>query len=478
MSTLTDFTASELSLMLARGEITCVELMTAYLDHIDRLNPDLNAIVALRPREQLLDEAGLADQSQRSGWLHGIPMAVKDLAETRDLTTTYGSPLFASNIPSADCPMVSRLRNAGAIIIGKTNTPEFGLGSHTYNPVYGITRNPYDPCLSAGGSSGGAAAALAARLLPVADGSDMMGSLRNPAAFNNVYGFRPSAGRIPADKSADTCSLPLATSGPMGRSIIDIAQLLDTLCVADPHQPFHHAEESSFASALHADPTPSLDGQRIGWIGNANSHYPMDNDVLKLCQSAVDTLESLGCHVQTIDLAFDLNELFDAWCILRSHVIAHALGELFNNSDKRVLLKPEAQWEIERGRNLSGAQLHKANVIRSNWFARAADLFDTVDALCLPSAAVLPFNAELHWLDSIEGVQMTTYHEWMSVVVPASLAGLPTLAVPAGFNSQGLPAGLQIMGRYGNDKNMLRIGQAYHLATDWPARQPPSQTHT
>ncbi|MFK7861323.1 MAG: amidase [Granulosicoccus sp.] len=473
MTELTGFSAVELSAKLALGEFTCVELMKAYLDRIDAVNPGLNAIVAVRPREQLLDEARQADQSPATGWLHGIPIAIKDLAETQDLVTTFGSPLFATNVPSSDCSMVSRLRNAGAIVIGKTNTPEFGLGSHTYNPVYGITRNPYDLKLSAGGSSGGAAAALAARLLPVADGSDMMGSLRNPAAFNNIYGFRPSAGRIPNDKATDSCLFPLATSGPMGRSIIDIAQLLDTLCAHAPNQPWSLPVDTSFAACLQADPTPSLVGKRIGWIGDANGHYPMQDDIQGLCRSALTVFETLECEVHAIELAIDLHELFDAWCTLRSHVVASGLVELFKDPVKRSQLKPEAQWEIERGLAITGPQLHKASTVRSNWFARAAELFDTVDVLCLPSAAVFPFKAEEYWVNTIQGISMTTYHEWMSVVVPASLAGLPSLSIPAGFNANGLPTGLQLMGRYGMDGDMLRFGQAYHLATDWPARRPP-----
>ncbi|MFK7994791.1 MAG: amidase [Granulosicoccus sp.] len=473
MTALTDFSAVELSTKIESSEISCVELMSAYLDRIEAINPALNAIVALRPREELLDEALKADQSDRAGWLHGIPIAIKDLAETRGIATTYGSPLFASNVPLKDSPMVKRIRDAGAIVIGKTNTPEFGLGSHTYNPVYGITRNPYDPALSAGGSSGGAAAALAARLLPLADGSDMMGSLRNPAAFNNVYGFRPSVGRIPNDKAADSCQFPLATSGPMGRTIIDIAKLLDTQCAHEPGQPWSLQHANVFAYALRPDEAPSLKGKRIGWIGDAGGHYPMEDHVLNVCQSALLVLESLGCDVQAVDLSIDLHELFDAWCTLRSHTIASTFGGLFNDSSIRCQLKPEAQWEIERGLRLSGAQLHKAAAVRSNWFARAATLFDDLDALCLPSASVFPFDAEQHWLKSINGVQMTTYHEWMSVVVPASLSGLPSMAMPAGFNDHGLPAGVQLMGRYGMDEDMLLMGHAYHLATDWPATRPP-----
>lgn len=474
MSCLTDFDATELSQRLGARDFSSVELMSAYIDRINMVNPEINAIVALRPAEQLLDEAKKADDSPRTGWLHGIPIAIKDLAETRGLTTSYGSPLFHDHIPVQDCGMVKRIRDSGAIIIGKTNTPEFGLGSHSYNPVYGTTTNPYNSTLSAGGSSGGAAAALAARLLPVADGSDMMGSLRNPAAFNNVYGFRPSVGRIPNDKALDTCQFPLATSGPMGRSIVDIAKLLDTLVDHDSKQPWSLPPTSSFADALDEKSQQSLNGKCIGWIGDANNHYPMEEGMLDLCQSALRSFESLGCTVQSVELKFDLEELFDAWCTLRSYTVAMGLRALFEDPAKRSQLKPEAQWEIERGLQITSLQLHQASVVRSAWFARAAKMLDEVDALCLPSAAVFPFAAEQHWPEAVHSHSMTTYHEWMSVVVPASLAGLPTIALPAGFNSEGLPGGVQLMGRYGADLDMLRLGQAYHTATHWPSKRPPN----
>lgn len=473
MSCLTDFDASELFQHINAREFSCVELMSAYIERINTLNPQINAIVALRPAELLLQEAAKADQSPRRGWLHGVPIAIKDLAETRGLTTTYGSPLFSDHIPRHDCGLVKRIRDAGAIIIGKTNTPEFGLGSHSYNPVYGTTKNPYNTALSAGGSSGGAAAALAARLLPVADGSDMMGSLRNPAAFNNVYGFRPSVGRIPSDKAIDTCQFPLATTGPMGRSIMDIARLLDTMVSHDPTMPWSLAPASSFADALQDD-QQSVAGMRIGWIGNANGHYPMENGMLELCQSSLRTFESLGCTVQNVELTFDLDALFNAWCTLRSHAVAMGLQTLFKNPARRALIKPEAQWEIERGLNITAHQVFEASTVRSAWYARAAQMLTEVDALCLPSAAVFPFAAEQHWPDTINTQPMSTYHEWMDVVVPASIAGLPTIALPAGFNESGLPGGIQLMGRYGADLDMLRLGQAYHEQTQWPSRRPPT----
>jgi amidase len=482
LTVVTDLDTAELSAALQAREFSCVEVMIAYLERIDTFNPALNAIVALRPREQLLDAARQADNSPRRGWLHGIPIAIKDLADTQDLCTTYGSPIFAGHVPDRDCRLVARLREAGAIVIGKTNAPEFGLGSQTYNAVYGVTRNPYDTRLTAGGSSGGAACALAARLLPLADGSDMMGSLRNPAAFNNVYGFRPSAGRVPEEKPRHACQLPLSTSGPMARSIIDIAMMLDTIAETVRSQPWSLTPQGSCAQAVRQvssvpPATAALSGKRIGWIGDANGFYPMDKGLLTQCEQALSVFEKLGCHVTLLDPRFDLHALFDAWCTLRSFSIACDLKELYEDPLTRELLKPEAQWEIERGLSCSSAQLDIASQTRTAWFAHTAALFEQFDALCLPSAAVYPFDAHSHWPDCIDGTTMNTYHEWMSVVIPASLAGLPALALPAGFNEHGQPAGIQLIGRFGQDSAILESGEAYHLATRWPERCRPDDQH-
>ena len=478
MTALINLTASELSGQLADGSIRCVDLMSACLDRIEACNPQLNAIVALRPRDQLLEEARLADRAPRKGWLHGIPMAVKDLADTQGLTTSYGSPLFASHVPDSDSRLVSQLRSSGAIIIGKTNTPEFGLGSHTYNPVYGITRNPYNLAHCAGGSSGGAAVALAARMVPVADGSDMMGSLRNPAAFNNVYGFRPSVGRLSADNPVDVSTLPLSTSGPMGRSVEDIARLLDTLASHDPAQPWSFPSNASFADRLSGHESVSDARPRIGWIGDASGHYPMEPGVLSLCQSALAELERQGCEVATVELTFDMEQLFNAWCTLRSFDMAMQFGSLYEKKEQRQQLKPELQWEIELGLTHTARQIYQANAVRSAWIGYMAKLFESHDILSLPSAATFPFDAEIHWPKTINAIAMETYHQWMSVVVPASMAGLPALSIPTGFNDKGLPAGLQLIGPYRQDLQVLQLGDAYHKATDWPNKATDTLVHS
>jgi amidase len=466
---ITGLDALALSAALRARRVGCVEVMTAVLDRIERVNPLVNAIVSLRPRDELLAEAHAADHAEPRGWLHGVPFAVKDLVETAGLRTTRGSPLFADHVPAEDELLACRIRATGAILIGKTNTPEFGMGSHSYNPVHGVTRNPYDLSKSAGGSSGGAAAALAARLVPVADGSDMMGSLRNPAAFCNVYGFRPTVGRIPDNPAGETFFRLLSTDGPMARTPRDLAALLDSLAGPDPRCPHALPVHPSFLAAIDAP----VRGRRIGWIGDWRGHFSLEAGILDLCGSALEVFERLGAVVETVVPDFDPEALWSAWTTLRSFAIAGAQRQHHEREAERALLKPEAVWEIERGLALSAMEVHAASAVRSDWFRCLAALFDRYDALALPSAAVFPFPAEWHWPRRIGGRTMDTYHRWMEVVIPASLAGVPAVAVPAGFGSAGLPMGLQLIGARGNDLGLLQLAEAYHEATDWPGRVRP-----
>lgn len=464
---ITDLGAVALSERLARRAVSAAEVMAATLDRIDRVNPALNAIVSLRDREALMAEARAADAAPRRGWLHGIPVAVKDLPETAGIATTMGSPILAGNVPKADCGMVARMKAAGAIVIGKTNVPEFGLGSHTTNPVFGPTRNPYAPDRTPGGSSGGAAAALAARLLSVADGSDMMGSLRNPAGWCNVYGFRPSWGRVPADPVEDTYLHRLATDGPMGRTVEDILALLRTLAAHDPRWP--------------GPPWPPVDGpldtevrgRRIAWAADWGGAFPMEPGVLPLCETALATFADLGVAVEPVAPPHPADALWESWTTLRSFSVATRLGPFWADPAKRARLNAQALWETGRGRALAAADLQRASALRSAWLRRAVELFATFDALVLPTAQLFPFDLALPWPDAIAGRAMDSYHRWMEVVVPASLLGLPTLAVPCGFDARGLPMGLQIIGAPGRDMEVLQLGQAWHRATDWPVRRPP-----
>ncbi|MEI4484784.1 amidase [Frigidibacter sp. MR17.14] len=471
---LTDLGASALSAGIAAREIAPEALMEAVLDRIAAVNPQVNAVVSLRPRADLMAEAAAAAArlaaGESCGWLTGIPIAIKDLAATAGVVTTWGSPLWRDHVPTEDALMVRRLKAAGAIVIGKTNSPEFGLGSHTFNEVFGATRNPYDLARTAGGSSGGAAAALAARLVPLADGSDMMGSLRNPAAFCNVYGFRPSWGLVPKDAEGDSFLATLATEGPMGRSVEDVARLLTTMAGPTAAVPFGLAPAGDYAATLDR----SIAGRRIGWLADWGGAYAMEPGILALCEAALDRLADLGAEIVALPPPLPAEKLWQSWTTLRAMLNAGSRRALYDDPAKRAQLKPEAIWEIEQGLTLPAQAVYEASVIRSKHYARMAKLFETVDAVALPSAQVWPFPVGMRHPTEIAGRPLDTYHRWMEVVVPVSLAGLPALSIPVGFGAQGLPMGLQIAGPHGGDLGVLQIGQAWHQATDWPGQRPPA----
>ncbi|WP_322012466.1 amidase [Paraburkholderia sp. J12] len=466
--------ALELSQWIRLRKVSCREVMSAFLDHIARVNTPANAIVSLRERDALLREAGERDaelaRGEYRGWLHGIPQAPKDLTATAGLATTQGSPLFRDEVPKADSLMAARVRAQGAIFIGKTNTPEFGLGSHTYNTVFGTTLNAYDPTRSAGGSSGGTAVALALRMLPVADGSDMMGSLRNPAGWNNVFGFRPSQGRVPSVPAPELFYHQLGYAGPMGRSVADMAMLLSVQAGYDPRAPLSIAQDPAiFAGPLARD----FGGTRIGWLGNYDGYLPMEDGVLALCETALKDFEAIGCHVEATRPDFRLENLWQSWVTLRHFSCAGTLGALYRDPAKRALLKPEAVWEVEVGLRLSGEDVWNASVLRSQWYNALLALFEHYDYLVLPSGQIFPFDAREHWPKSIAGKTLDTYHRWMEVVIGASLAGLPVVSVPAGFNAQGLPMGMQVIGKPLADFSVLQLAHAYDQATRWVKRRLP-----
>lgn len=465
--TLTRQSATRILADLSAGRLTAEELMEATLARIDAVNPTVNAIVALRDREALMQEARAADQGPRRGALHGLPIAVKDLCDVAGIVSSHGSPTMAGFVPKADDLMAARMRAAGAILIGKTNVPEFGLGSHTFNPVYGATANPYDTGLSCGGSSGGAAVALATGMTALADGSDMMGSLRNPAAWNNVYGYRPSWGLVPSEPRGDTFLHQLATLGPMARSPEDVALLLDVIAGPDPRQP-HGVPHQPVAPLEPCNPK----GMRIGWLGDWGGAYAMEPGIMELCDGALKIFEDLGAHVEMLEPPFPATALWDSWITLRSWQVGAGLAPLMANPAQRAMLKDSAIWETERGLALSAMEVHRASVIRSDWFRRAAQLFEDYDALILPTAQAWPFDVNQPYPTAIAGRAMDTYHRWMEVVIPISLIGLPALAAPAGFGANGLPMGIQIFGRRGADAQVLALGAAYHAATEWPQKAP------
>ncbi|SHJ91642.1 amidase [Shimia gijangensis] len=464
---LLDKDAGEILAAMRFGDVTCEEVMAATLARIEAVNGSVNAIVSLRDPEVLMEEARAADAMPPKGLLHGLPFAVKDLARLAGVLCSQGSPLFARNVPEQDETMVARLRAAGAIFLGKTNVPEFGLGSHSYNPIFGVTRNPYDTRSAAGGSSGGAAAALATGMVALADGSDMMGSLRNPAAFCNVYGFRPSWGVVPREPGGETFLQQLSTLGPMARCPADLGLLMSVIAGPNALVP-HNATAQDWTVTAPA----SLEGVRIGWLADWGGAYPVEPGILDLCGAANASLSDLGAEVIDVSPPFEAEALWESWTILRQWAIAAEHGADYDDPEHRSLLKPEAIWEIEQGLALSSRDVSRAGAIRARWFETLSALLEELDALALPSSQVWPFPAEWDWPKTINGTQMDTYHRWMEVVVPVSLAGVPCISVPVGFGDNGLPMGMQLMTRKGRDQELLNWAQCYHNASRWPDKKP------
>ncbi|MDB5555387.1 MAG: amidase [Rhizobium sp.] len=470
MDTITTLSATEISASVHGRRLSCLDVMEAFLSRITDINPHINAVVSLRDADELLREAAAADreldEGRSRGFLHGMPFAIKDLSEAKGIRCTYGSPISGDFVPDFDDIHVARIRAAGAIIIGKTNVPEKGLGSHTYNPVFGTTRNPYDLTRSAGGSSGGAAASLAARMLPLADGSDMMGSLRNPAAFNNVIGFRPTYGRI-ASLETELYLGQLSTNGPMGRTVADVAALLDIQSGYDFRDPMS-LPKADFARIKPLD----SHGLRIGWLGDYHGYLAFEPEVLALCEAALEPFRTLGAEVETVDPGFDMDRLWQGWTTMRHFLVSNGNASDYADPGKRALMKPELIWEIENGEGLSARSVYAASMIRSDWYRHILALFEQYDFLILPSAQVFPFDADLHWPAEIAGRTMDTYHRWMEVVIGPAMAGLPVAAMPAGFSERGLPTGIQIIGPPRADRRVLEMAAAYEQATDWLARAP------
>ncbi|HEX4765769.1 MAG TPA: amidase [Lichenihabitans sp.] len=466
--------AVDLSRAIHARQVSCVEVMRAYLDRIARLNPKVNAIVALQDPTHLLREAEARDadlaRGESRGPLHGFPQAVKDLDAVRGLPCTQGSPIFRDTVAETDSIMVERLRAGGVIFIGKTNTPEFGLGSQTYNSVYGTTRNAYDQGLTSGGSSGGAAVAVALRMQAVADGSDHAGSLRNPPAFNNLFGLRTSYGRIP-NKGLDVFTPTLAVHGAIGRTPADIGLMLSVIAGADPRLPYSVPEDPKrFAGPLAGD----VKGTQIAWLGDCGGHLPFEPGVLDLGRAALDIFRDIGCTVEEACPAFDFEALWRDWLVLRAWTVAASLRPLYEDPAKRAHMKPEAIWEVERGLRLGADQVSAAQRGRTRWYGSLRRFMESYGFLLMPTTQVFPFAAELPWPRTVDGRTMDTYHRWMEVVIPVTMSGLPSLDVPAGFDPRGRPTGIQIVGRTRDEFGCLQLGAAYDAATRWVETHPPA----
>ncbi|MEM9406536.1 MAG: amidase [Acidobacteriota bacterium] len=445
--------------LVGQREISAVELLEAHLERIEEVNGRVNAICTLAP-EKARSSAQVVDEriarGEDPGLLAGLPVAVKDLAMTAGIRTTLGSPIYADFVPSQDAAIVERMKAAGAVVLGKSNTPEFGAGSHTFNEVFGVTRNPYDLGRTAGGSSGGGAAALAAGMVPLADGSDLGGSVRNPPGYNNVVGLRPSPGRVsswPARQPWDT----LPSLGPMARSVEDAALLLAVLAGHDPRDPLSlPGDGSEFLQPLDVD----LKGARVAWSPDLGQ-LPVEPEVLEVLQPAVGVLQELGCVVE--EAHPDLRGGRELFQTLRAAAFAGGMGADYERHADQM--KETVRWNIERGLALSASDVVQAQTERAALFQRTLRFFETYDYLVLPVSQVPPFPVETEWPREVAGVDCPTYVDWMMSCCLISLTEHPAASVPGGFTADGLPVGLQIVGRHRDELSVLRLARAFEEAT-------------
>ncbi len=453
-------------------ELSAREVMDAHLKQIERVNPELNAVVTL-VADQAVEQATAADDATARGDdvgpLHGLPVAHKDLHDTAGIRTTSGSPIYADRVPEKNALIVQRMLDAGAITVGKTNTPEFGAGSQTFNTVFGATRNPWDTTKTCGGSSGGAAVALAAGMVPLADGSDMGGSLRNPASFCNIVGFRPSPGRVPTWPSSAGWS-PLAVHGPMARNVEDIALFCTAIAGADRRVPISlPGAPSSFARPLQRD----LTGTRVAWSRRLGD-LPVDAAVLDVMDAQRAVFEHLGCEIVDVDdmlCDLDMASADGVFQTMRAWEFELGHGSLLD--DHREQLKDTVVWNIEAGRALSGPDIGAAEKARTQLFNRFTDFMTGFDLLICPVSQVPPFSIDTEWIDEIDGTPMTTYIDWMQSCSRISVTSHPAASVPAGFTSDGLPVGLQFVGRHLDDFGVLQFAHAFEQADPVGPRRPP-----
>ena len=450
--------ATELARRIRAKEVSAREALSAHLDRIARVNPSVNAIVTL-VADQAMERARLADDALARGAavgpLHGLPIAHKDLQITKGIRTTFGSPLYESFVPAEDSLLADRIRRAGAILVGKTNTPEFGAGSQTFNPVFGATRNPYDTTKTCGGSSGGAAVALACGMLPLADGSDMGGSLRNPASFCGVVGLRPSLGRVPTWPARLPWS-PLSVDGPMARNVPDVALFLSAIAGPDSRAPIALGESGSrFAGRLDRD----LDGVRVAWWKDLGG-VPFEATVARVVNDQRALFESLGCIVE--DAEPDFTGADEAFKTLRAVAFAAGYRELL--ASERSRLKDTIRWELERAGRLTANDVAKAEVLRTDLYQRMRQFFERHEFFVLPTVQVPPFDVEQPYPTEVTGVTMDTYIDWMKSCYFISVAGNPTISVPCGYTADRLPIGLQIVARHHDDWGLLQIAHAFEQA--------------
>ncbi len=459
-------TAVNLVDLIRKREISVRDVVEAHLAQIEQVNPKVNAIVTLVV-EQAMEEADRADRAlaagETTGPLFGLPIAHKDLVETKGIRTTWGSPIHKDSVPDFDALIVERLKNAGAITIGKTNVPEFGAGSQTFNPVFGETLNPYDTSKTCGGSSGGAAVALACGMQPIADGSDMGGSLRNPANFCNVVGIRTSPGRVPKWPVGNAWS-PFSVQGPMARTVQDTALMLSAIAGPDPRSPISIVEPGSiFRQPLDRD----FNGVRVAWSKDFGT-LPVDQRVTDVLESQRHVFGDLGCIVEEGEP--DFTGADDAFKVLRAASFAQSYEELLKTH--RDLIKDTVIWNTEAGLALKGSDLARAESERTELYHRVRRFMESYEFMIYPVSQVPPFDVTTPYITEINGVEMDTYIDWMSSAYFISVTGLPAISVPCGFTSKGLPVGIQIVGRHQDDFGVLQMAHAFEEATGVWKRRP------
>jgi len=454
---LCEMSAVELASQLARKRVSAREVMSAHLARIEHVNPKVNAIVTL-VAEQAMTAAARADEAitrrNRVGVLHGLPVAHKDLVDTAGIRTTHGSPFYRDNVPTRDALIVTRIRAAGAITVGKTNTPEFGAGSQTFNTVFGATRNPYDVTKTCGGSSGGAATAVAARMVPIADGSDTGGSLRNPPAFCNVVGLRPAPGRV---ASESTSWSPLSVSGPIARTVADVALFLSAIAGADARNPLSIDEDPArFRKPLGRD----FKGVRIAWWRGLGG-IPFEPEIRRVVDGARRVFEDLGCVVEEAEP--DFTGVDEAFPLLRY---------VGNHSRYAALIKERPEWvkdtikfEVDQAERARGADVSRALARQARMFDQSRVFFERYMYFVLPVTQVEPFDVNTAYPKEISGTAMTTYIDWMRSCWYVTMMANPAISVPAGFSATGLPVGLQIVGRHRDEWSVLQIAHAFEQAT-------------
>jgi amidase len=451
--------------LIRKGEISSRELLDVHLARVERWNPRVNAIVTLVPDLAYATADRLDEQAARGefhGPLHGLPIAHKDLHATKGIRTTWGSPIYSDHVPAANALVIDRLQAAGAVTFGKTNTPEFGAGSQTFNTVFGATANPYDLSRTSGGSSGGSAVALATGMMPIADGSDMGGSLRNPASFCNVVGLRPSPGRVPSWPTETPWS-PLGVAGPMARTVADLALILSAVAGPDDRAPLSINEPPDiFGGSLGTD----LRGVRVAWAEDLD--WPVDTQVRAALAPARQVFEDLGCTV--VDAKPELTGVRDAFQALRALEYEIALGATYNQHSSHM--KGTVRWNIEEARRRNVSEIAAAHRAHVRIVEQMRAFMIDFEALILPVSQVPPFDIDVEWVPEIEGNEMETYIDWMRSCSDITMTGMPALSVPAGFTPEGLPVGIQIVGRPQQDFRLLQIGRAFEQATLVGNRRP------